>query len=81
MLNKNAFEKMMQYFQFYPNIDLLASRLNKHLPVFVSYRSDREATYVNAFSFEWKIDFDAFSSFSLIGRIIQKYQLRQVQKY
>ena len=81
MLNKNAFEKIIQYLQFYPKIDLFASRLNKQLPVFVSYRPDPEAAYVNLFSMEWKIEFYAFPPFSLIGRIIQKYQLRQIQEY
>ena len=50
ILNKNVFEKIRQHFQFYPKIDHFASRLNKQLPVFVSYRPDPEATYVNAFS-------------------------------
>ena len=50
MLNKNVFKKIIQHFQFYPKIDLFASRLNKKLPDFVSYRPDPETTYVNAFS-------------------------------
>ena len=75
MLNKNAFEKIIQYLQFYPKIDLFASRLNKQLPVFISYRPDPEAAYVNSFSMEWKIQFYAFPPFSLIGRIIQKISI------
>ena len=70
ILNKNIFEKIIQCFQFYPKIDLFASRLNKQLPVLVSYTPDPEATYVNVFSLEWKIEFYAFPPFSLIGRII-----------
>ena len=72
MLNKSVFEKIIQHFQFYLKIDLCASRLNKQLPVSVSYRPDPEATYVNTFGFEWKIGFYAFPPFSLIGRITQK---------
>ena len=72
MLNKNAFEKIIQHFQCYPKIDLFASWLNKQLPVFVWYRPDPEATYVNAFSMEWTFEFYVFPPFSLIGRIIQK---------
>ena len=54
VLNKNVFEKIIQHFQFYPKLDFFASRLNKQPPVFVSYRPDPKATYVNAFSLEWK---------------------------
>ena len=72
MLNKDVFEKIVQHFQFYPKKDFFASILKKQLPIFVSYKPEPEATYVNASSLEWKTDFYAFPTFSLIGRIIQK---------
>ena len=75
ILNKKVFEKFIQHFQFSPKTDLFASRLNKQPPVFVSYRPDADATYVNAFNLEWKIEFYAFPTFSLIGRIIQKISI------
>ena len=75
ILNKNAFEKIIQHFQFYPKIDLFTSRLNKKLAVFVLYRPDHETTYVNAFSLEWKIEFYAFPLFSLIDRFMQKISI------
>ena len=77
ILNKNVFEKITHHFYFYSKIDLFASRLNKQLPVFVSYTPDPETTYVNAFNLEWKIEFYAFPPYFIIGRIIptKKYQL------
>ena len=72
MLNKDVFEKITQHFQFYPKKDFFASILKKQLPIFVSYKSDPEATYVSASSLERKTDFYAFPPFCLIGRIIQK---------
>ena len=60
---ENVFEKIVQHFQFYPKTDLFASRLKKQLPGFASYRPDPEATYINAFSLEWKIELCAFSPF------------------
>ena len=57
MLNKNVFERITQRFQYYPKIDLFASRLDKELPVFVSYRRDPKATHVNAFSLKRKLSF------------------------
>ena len=37
-----------------PSIDLFASRLNAQLPQFVSYRPDRAAVALDAFSISWK---------------------------
>ena len=75
MLNKSVFERITQRFQYYPKIDLFASRLNKELPVFVSYRRDPKATYINAFSLKQKIEFYAFPPYFIIGRIIQKISI------
>ena len=50
--------------------------LNEQLPVFLLYTPDPEATYVNAFSLEWKIAFYAFLPPSLIGRVIQKISIK-----
>jgi len=54
-------------------IDLFASRLNKQLKHFVSYRPDPEALYINAFTIDWgPLDFYCFPPFSCIGQCVQK---------
>ena len=58
---------------FIPNIDLFASRTNKQLTPFVSYKPDPEAIAVNAFNLSWKpYSFYAFPPFCLISRVLQK---------
>ena len=42
--------KFISKFQFQPEVDLFASRLNVQLPVFISYHADPEAMYINVFS-------------------------------
>ena len=64
IVNKSVFEKIIQYFQFHPQLDLFASRLNKQLPVFASYITIPEAILVNAPSFIWEMESYAFLSFS-----------------
>ena len=50
MLNQKFFTKIVSKFQFQPEVDLFASRLNAKLPAFVSYHPDPEAMHINAFS-------------------------------
>ena len=44
-LNENIFKNVMEHFNFTPNIDLFATRINKQINVFASYRPDPEAAY------------------------------------
>ena len=53
MLNQKMFTKSIYKFQFQPEVDLFASRLNAQLPVFVSYHPNPEAMHINAFSISW----------------------------
>ena len=54
-------------------IDLFASRLNNKLPIYVSWKPDPNAMYIDAFSFCWTdLNFYAFPPFSVILRTITK---------
>ena len=53
MLNQKIFTKIACKFEFHPEVDLFASRLNAQLPVFVSYHPEPEAIHINAFSISW----------------------------
>ena len=76
MLNQNIFEKIISKFQFQPEVDLLASRLNAQLPVFVSYHPDQDAMYINAFSISWwNKPFYAFPPSAVIGKVLHKIVL------
>jgi len=72
-LNERIVNNIFRHFEFYPNIDLFASRLNKQLETFISFRPDPEASHVNAFTLSWdRFRFYAFPPFSCISRVIQK---------
>ena len=73
MFNQKIFTKIISKFQFQPEVDLFASKLNSHLSVFVSYHPDPEATHINAFSISWQDrPFYAFPPFSVIGKVLHK---------
>ena len=56
-----------------PDIDLFASRLNKKCSVYCSWKSDPEADFIDAFSFDWGgLQAYAFPPFSLVLRVINK---------
>ena len=58
-----------------PEIDLFACRLNNQLPKYVSWKPDRRACHVDAFSFSWSGKFVyIFPSFSLLNRYLQKLE-------
>ena len=63
--------------KFYvPDIDLFASRLNKQLDTFCSWKPDPECSFVNAFSLNWE-NFNfvyLFPPFSLLSLCIKKVQ-------
>ena len=67
-LNEAVFGDIVEKLHFQPVIDLFASRLNKQLSKFVSYRPDPEALHINAFSLDWgDLEFYCFPPFSCIG--------------
>ena len=61
-----------------PTTDLFASRLNKQVACYASWKPDPEATYVDAFSISWNDHlFYAFPPFSLIARCSQKIEMEK----
>ena len=53
--------------------DLFASRLNRQLATYISWRRDPEASYIDAFSIPWtNKGYYAFPPFSIIDRCLQK---------
>ena len=76
MLNQKSFTKIIFKFQFQPQVDLFASRLNAQLPVFISYHPDPEAMHINAFSMSWQgRPFYAFPPFAAIRKVLHKIVL------
>ena len=72
-LKQDVFEQICKHWE-YPNIDLFASRFNKKVQTFCSWKPEPEASFIDAFSIDWK-EFElcyCFPCFSMIGRCIQK---------
>lgn len=58
------------------DIDLFASRLNKQIVPYVSWRPDPGALFIDAFSSNWANNiFYAFPPFSLLSRCLQKIEM------
>ena len=67
------FTKIISKFKFQPEVDLIASRLNAQLPVFISYHPDPEAMHINAFSISCQgKPFYVFPPFAVIGKVLHK---------
>ncbi|XP_060583214.1 uncharacterized protein LOC132739516 [Ruditapes philippinarum] len=79
-LKKDIFERLCRH-TFMPSIDLFASRLNNHLPKFVSCFPEPGAYAVNAFSLSWKdmIPY-IFPPFNLIGKVLSKIVIDEVDR-
>ena len=75
MLDTGALQEAFSCLNMRPVIDLFASRLNKQMTHYVSFRPDPEAEAVDAFSLSWSdVDWYAFPPFSVIGRTLAKVQ-------
>lgn len=73
MLCGDVFSNICQMFGV-PDIDLFASRLNRQVHKFCSWKPDPEAAYVDAFTLDWSelgLIF-AFPPFRLIGRVLRQ---------
>ena len=67
------FTKIISKFKFQPEVDLIASRLNAQLLVFISYHPDPEAMHINAFSISCQgKPFYVFPPFAVIGKVLHK---------
>ena len=80
MLNRSIFSDTVNHFNFFPDIDCFASRINCQLPSYISYKPDPFATYVDAFTVNWhKFKPYIFPPFNLISRILQKIRVDQTK--
>ena len=78
-MNKCLFLEFLEIFGS-PAIDLFASRLNKQVTTFVSWKSDPDALFIDAFSRPWHVlNFYAFPLFSGIWHCINKIKQEKVQ--
>ena len=70
MLDTTSLTRALHDLDFVPVIDLFASRINKQVEQYVSYRPDPHAAAVDAFTLIWtKLTFYAFPPFSLIANV------------
>ena len=77
-LNKTWFNYIVKQFG-QPDIDLFASRINKQLDCYVSWRPDPHAKFVDAFSRSWARFYPyIFPPFSVISRILRKVEIERV---
>ena len=72
-LHESIFGYVQKYLNFYPSVDLFASRINAQLPRLFAYRPDPKAEVINAFCVSWhNLSFYCFPPFSCIGKVLQK---------
>ena len=73
MLSIELFKILCDKFQFSPQVDLFATRLNKHIDKYVSWMPDPYCIAVNILNFSWKTHkIYAFPPFNLVGAVISK---------
>lgn len=73
VLNPQCLAEALCSIPFSPIIDLFASRINKQFDVYVSYRPDRNAKHIDAFTISWSSEqFYCFPPFSCILKAIRK---------
>lgn len=79
MLDKDVFTSVVEILG-YPDIDLFASRLNKQIDSFASWKPDPDALFIDAFNRNWNmLNFYAFPPFSVISQMLQKIVLDQTE--
>ena len=79
-LEETLFQEIIVYLDFYPEVDLFASRINKQLDRFYAYRPDPEAEVIDAFSVSWTdLKFYAFPPFNCVQRVLQKVRHDQAE--
>ena len=58
---------------FKPQFDLFPSRLNRHSPIYWSFKPDPHASYIDAFTLSWSDKhFYCFPPFSCVLQVLQK---------
>ena len=80
MLRDDIFQKCIKHFSLMVEVDLFASRLNKKLKNYMSWKPDPGALHVDAFKVSWS-DFKCygFAPFSLIDGVLQKLLADKVE--
>ena len=80
MLDNDVYETIIKHFNVTPTIDLFASRLNKKISRFISWKPDPEAECVDTFSQHINNEiFYAFPPFSIINKFLKKVELEQME--
>ena len=80
MLGITSLCEALKRLEVSPVIDLFASRINKQLPRYVSYRPDRDAEAIDAFTLNWEnLNFYAFPPFSVIPTVLAKIQKERAE--
>ena len=73
MLSHKLLKILCDRFQFNPQVDLFATRLNKQIDKYVSWMPDPYCIAVNVLNFSWKTHkIYVFPPFSLVGAAISK---------
>ena len=72
-LHESVYAYIQKYLDFYPLVDLFASRINAQLPRVFAYRPDPKPEVIYAFCVSWhNLSFYCFPPFSCIGKALQK---------
>ena len=80
MLDITSLCEALKRLEVSPVIDLFASRINKQLPRYVSYRPDPDAEAIDAFTLNWEnLNFYAFPPFSVIPTVLAKIQKERAE--
>ena len=78
-LSPKLFQRVCEVFG-QPNIDLFASRLNKQIDIYVSFKPDPFAYAIDAFNMTWKgYFFYAFPPFSCVPKVLRKVLREQAR--
>ena len=73
MLHPDLFSLILKRLDFRPDIDLMATRINKQVDRFMAYRPDPDAFAIDAFAWSWEdFNFYCFPPFACISRVVQK---------
>lgn len=80
MLNRESFLGIINHFKINPTIDLFASRLNKQIDRFVSWKPDPESFLVDSFAHNFHDEiFYAFPPFSVLNKFMKKIEMEKME--
>ena len=76
MLNRDYYLQAIEKFEFEPDLDCFASRINCQTKMYASFKPDPYASFINAFSINWQ-DYKCylFPPFSVIAQALQKLRV------